>query len=388
MGCELGYLKSLDDTKCPHLCGTKLTLKPVPPSYSDGLVLQAGDLEVKVPTACRYYCTNRVCNGSKHGCPVLTSGRAVRIALGGRGRAPAGEGLLVIALASLPWHDHHPSLGNCTLIQGISKSSTQLYLDAVTWEQARQGKLEQKHIVFVDGERVEWDEAGVRAERIKCVQPCRSATSVVDNYRLLWNRWLIGVLRGNRSRMVVKQMPFKSTAASGGGVPICDSEVDTLCFPHLSKGVICLTDGAQSYEAFADGEITCSPDCQRIACLNRARREGKEPQCLGSRPRAGRDRYNATWKPLRLSHGVVSHTKDEWATVKEITIFGPNRSCRRIKLKHGTEVADGAWGPIKRSFPDGVHSSDHDRIATYIHAWAWRARRFGCDLFHELPQGF
>ena len=57
-----------------------------------------------------------------------------------------------------------------------------------------------------------------------------------------------------------------------------------------------------------------------------------------------------------------------------------------IDLKHGTEVADGAWSEVKHCFPKGIKSAEHERIAEYIYAWAWKARRTGQDLLTELSK--
>ena len=88
----------------------------------------------------------------------------------------------------------------------------------------------------------------------------------------------------------------------------------------MGRGVINLTDGAAPYESFAGGEVVCSPDCERADCLERAKLAGKTT-CLGSRPRVGRPSYNKHYKHLSLSHGVVSHKKEEWAVVKKVVVF-------------------------------------------------------------------
>jgi hypothetical protein len=83
-----------------------------------------------------------------------------------------------------------------------------------------------------------------------------------------------------------------------------------------------------------------------------------------------------------MSHGIVTHSKEEWSQVKEMRVWGPDGS-RTIMLKHGTQVADGIWAELKDAVPN-VHSSDHSRIADYVHAWVWTARRHGKDIFLEL----
>ncbi len=191
------------------------------------------------------------------------------------------------------------------------------------------------------------------------------------------------MLRGERKKLVLHQLSWKTSAPSGGGVPLDDTDCDKYCLPHLGKGAVNLTDGASPYEAFAAGPIICSKGCDRKDCLRRAQAQGKT-KCIGHRPRAGRDRYERLYKPLRLAHGVVSHHKEEWSMVKRVEICTGPRMRKFIRIKHGTEVADGAWAEIKSSVPDGVHSSDHERIAEYVLSWAWRARRHGEDLFTSL----
>ena len=147
--------------------------------------------------------------------------------------------------------------------------------------------------------------------------------------------------------------------------------------------MINLTDGADAYEAFAAGDIACSPACDRKDCLKRAQEEGRT-KCGGWRPRTGRDRFNRKYKNLKLAHGVVSHQKAERATIKKVRVYDMKGTSKLMTLKCGTEVADGAWSEIKRSYPRQVHSKDHERIAEYVNAWAWKARRHGEDIFQEL----
>lgn len=344
--------------------------------------MKINGVQVRPPPGCRYYCKQYSCYGSRHGLPVEDDGSSTGIALGGNGRAPAGEGLLCVYLACVPWSAAHGSRGDCTILQGISKDSMQLYMDELRRMQARLNIEEQKQIVFKRGDLVEWDETGIRSERVKCNKHCSICTDC-QGYRLLWNRWIMGVQRGNRSKMVVYQLPWKTSAAGGGGVPLSDAECDSFCPPHLSPGVICFTDGAPTYEAFAAGQIVCSPNCERKDCLKRARQEGRET-CSGLRERIGRERFKQLYQKLGLSHGVVSHTAEEWAVVKEVRVWSASGRSRIIELKHGTEVVDGAWSEVKRCYPNGIKSSDHDRIAEYVNAWAWRARRHGHDMFREM----
>ena len=270
---ELEYLPRMEGTFCPHKCGTKLALSDRTSfqqfeQMSTKRVLKVGKLKIKrkLHIVCRYVCNSRECEVNKHGLPMQSdSSKGFR--LGGRGRAPAGEGVLSIWLASQDWSAHHTSLQDSVLVQGNSHDSMQLYLDETRRRQAELNILEQRTIIFQKGMLTEWDEAGVRAVRVACAKNCKKCLPPCLGYRLRWNRWLIGVQRANRKMLVVKQLPFKESRSDAGGVPLSATECDRFCLPLLGFGVINLSDGASPYEAFASGDIVCSPTCQREACL-------------------------------------------------------------------------------------------------------------------------
>lgn len=159
--------------------------------------------------------------------------------------------------------------------------------------------------------------------------------------------------------------------------------MDEICPKHLAAGAINLTDGADAYEAFASGPVRFSTPCQRKDCLQRARDAG-EDRCSGWRPRTGRARFERVYKHLRLAHGVVSHNKAEWSRVKEVTTHSATGRKRTRVIKHGTQVADGAWQHVKQAIPNSINSKEHDIIAEYVNAWAYKARHFGTDLFATL----
>ena len=327
VGVAFKYLPKLEGTRCPYKCGTKLKLsdrssfqRADPKSTK-----KIGSVSIKRSTTCRYVCEDRTCEGMLHGIAVASNG-STGITLGGRGRAPAGEGLLSVWLATHKWAAHHPSLQDSVLIQGIAHDSMQLYLDETRSRMAAMNRVEQKAIKFTKGMLVEWDECGVRATRIQCSKPCTKCETCIG-HRLRWNRWIIGVERGNRKNMVVHQLPFKESEGSGGGVPLSGPECDKFCRPHLGKGVINLTDGADAYEAFAQGEVVCSPNCSRKDCLARARRTGHE-KCCGKRPRTGRARHQEHYSRLQLSHGVVTHNKEEWAIIKKGDVYDAHGTLR------------------------------------------------------------
>eukprot|EP00973_Karenia_brevis_P009720 1311463-Karenia_brevis.AAC.1 len=64
----------------------------------------------------------------------------------------------------------------------------------------------------------------------------------------------MATVRGDRSQLVVGQLPFKTSVGGAGGIPLAARECDDFCLKYLGRGVICMTDGADPYEAFADGD--------------------------------------------------------------------------------------------------------------------------------------
>ena len=179
--------------------------------------------------------------------------------------------------------------------------------------------------------------------------------------------------------MVIQQLPWKTSAAGGGGVPLSDEECDDVIPTYLGDGAIVFTDGAAPYEALASGAIKCSPECTRTDCLARAAANGSTV-CSGWRPRQGRRRFAKFYQRKKLAHGVVTHKKEEWAVINSVRVHTSTGNTRVIQLKHGTECVDGCWAEMKESIPQQLSSSEHDKIAIYVNAWAWRARHQGEDL--------
>ena len=136
---------------------------------------------------------------------IENDGSSGGLTLVGRGRAPAPEGILAICLATQPWAEKHAKSQDMALIQGISCESMRFCAGEVRRQMAALNIEEQKLIVFVRGELVEWDETGARSERVKCPRRCTQCTECAG-YRLLWNQWIIGVVRGNRKQLVIYQL--------------------------------------------------------------------------------------------------------------------------------------------------------------------------------------
>ena len=95
----------------------------------------------------------------------------------------------MVCLACQPLSQKYSSLGDTSLIQGIFPSSAQLYLEQVRETHAGMNIKKQSKIRFTKGMMVETDEAGVRAERVKCRSPCQECGPNCEGYRLMWNRW-------------------------------------------------------------------------------------------------------------------------------------------------------------------------------------------------------
>ena len=152
------------------------TLRLREPSRNIDGQFKVCQLKLTVPTLCRYYCPTDGCNGNNNGVAVEDDGRQTGLPLGGRGRAPAGEGLLCLCLATQPWAAAHTSQGDNSLLMGICLNSAQLYLDESRRKMAQLNIIEQRSLKFKRGMLVEWDECGIRAEHVRCDSPCRVCT--------------------------------------------------------------------------------------------------------------------------------------------------------------------------------------------------------------------
>ncbi|CAK0898922.1 unnamed protein product, partial [Prorocentrum cordatum] len=298
---------------------------------------------VNAPTLRGYRSGDRTCTGMKVGV-AIQSVEGAPISPGGNGRAR----LLAVHVACVPWAAHHPSRGDCTVVQGVSKDSMASSLDEVRRRMAQLSREEQSRIKFKDEMLVKLDECGIGAERVSYTKPWDKNKPECPGYRLRWNRWLIMVERGNRANMFLIQLPWETSMAGGGGVPLSGAQCDEAVKKHLGRGAIALTDGADCHEAFAAGQ------------------RGPPSNALGH----GRDRLRAHYRKLPLSHGVVGHKKEERAVVKAARVQDRNGNVRMVTLKHGTEAADGSWGKVTTALPSSIKSADHDRIAEYVHAWA------------------
>ena len=145
IGAKLGYLKNREGERCPEGCGTKLQLSSRASFQRNTQVKEIKGIKINIESGCSYVCSRHGCDVSKHGLPVESSGGKKTLQLGGRGGAPAGEGLLCIWIGCQPWATHHPSSNDGSLLQGISRSSMQLYLDELRRKMAGFNIAEQKN---------------------------------------------------------------------------------------------------------------------------------------------------------------------------------------------------------------------------------------------------
>ena len=143
-------------------------------------------------------------------------------------------------------------------------------------------------------------------------------------------------------------LPKRTCAAGGSGVSLTAEECDDILYWVLVLGnFTLLTDGAGAH--------------QSVAPKSRAAhsQEGKYP------PRFNLDRYNSHYKHLKLSHGIVSHDAEQWATVDTVRIVCPDGRRTTLSLKKGTQVVDGLWPEMRSSIPNSAHSSDWERCRSY-----------------------
>ena len=163
------------------------------------------------------------------------------------------------------------------------------------------------------------------------------------------------------------ELPEETCEAGGSGVPLSAAECDSILPAILSPGpFVLLTDGAGAYQSVAPRE--------RVAYHT----NDHEPNQFSSA------RYNEFYKHLNISHGIVSHTAEQWAEVDRVQVVHPSGQVRWKAIKKGTQQVDGLWPELRASIPDSVHTSDWARCRTYMWSWVWRMRRVGLDNLVEF----
>lgn len=252
---------------------------------------------------------------------------------------------------------------------GIGRQGAEHIARVVRGICSKAAKAEQDGLVWKPGSLIEVDEGAMRVERVKCPRGCQ-APSCGDHpfgrYRLLHHRFLAAIPRGQRHLAKVFELPLETCEAGAGGVPLSAAEADAILPKIFRRGPFTvLTDGAGAYQSMAPED--------RVA-------HHSEDQT----PSFNAQRFKTHYRRLKLSHGIVSHSAEQWATVGKVKVITPQGVHKTIKLKKGTQVVDGMWPEMRSSIPDSVHTSDWERCKDYIWAFVWRMRRAGQDPFAEF----
>ena len=137
--------------------------------------------------------------------------------------------------------------------------------------------------------------------------------------------------------------------ATAGGVPLSADECDDILPVVLYPGkYILATDGAGAYQSVAHPS--------RVAYHT----EGEDPDSFK------KERYEKYYKKLKLSHVIVSHKAEQWATVDKVQYIDSRGVRRTIPLKKGTQIVDGLWPELRGGMPDSVHTKDWNRCRTRV----------------------
>lgn len=254
---------------------------------------------------------------------------------------------------------------------GIGRQGAEHIARVVRGLCAQAAQQEQDKLVWKPGSLIEIDEGAMRVERVKCPRACKAPSCgghPFGKYRLLHHRFLAAIPRGQRQLAKVVELPQETCEAGAGGVPLSAAEADAV-LPKLLKGgpFTILTDGAGAYQSLAPED--------RVAHHT----EDKAPSFSAAR-------FKMHYSKLKLSHGIVSHSAEQWATVGRVKVIAPSGATKTIKLKKGTQVVDGMWPEMRSSIPDAIHTTDWERCREYIWAFVWRMRRTGLDPFEQFGE--
>jgi hypothetical protein len=238
---------------------------------------------------------------------------------------------------------------------GVGKGLATRICDTVRKILATEARREQASITWSKGSLLEADEASMRVKRIPCKKGCKIKSCGKHEegfYRLLHHRFMVILPRGRRELAKYFELPQETCEAGGSGVSLSAKECDAILPRQLSPGpYTLLTDGAGAYQSVAPRG--------RLAFHTKDR----EPNQFSV------VRHNRHYKRLNLSHGVVSHSAEQWAVVHSVKVVTETGKIKVIKLKKGTECADGVWPEMRGSIPNSVHTSDWERCQSYI--WSW-----------------
>ena len=291
---------------------------------------------------------------------------------GNVGNVNPARTLLAIAHVLSAHGAHYESSYELACQVGVSIKTAERVARVLRNLQAEAGREEQDSFAWPKGSLVEADEASMRVHQVPCKAGCKlvsCGTHELGRYRLLHRRFMCVMPRGRRDLAVYHELPPETCAAGGAGVPLggkeCDAFLPWALGPKGSRHVL-LTDGAAAYQSVAPRD--------RLAYHT----PEHEPNQFSMR------RFVKYYKHLKLSHGVVSHSAEQWAVVDRVRILTPDGKLTSRKLKKGTQCVDGLWPEMRGAIPHGVHTADWPRCQSYIWSWVWRSRRQGCDLFKEF----
>ena len=359
---ELGILPDMMDT-CPT-CeeGTmRLTSRK---SQGKPLVI-AGHEFPAAPTPIwrcdNWECQRRVCNLDPDG-PLSC--------LFNKGTINSTKTLLAIAHILSRHSSSYFSSTELACQAGISAQAAQNISDTLRKLLAEGARREQNDFKWTAGSLIEADEASMRVTRVSCPRDCRNPSCgnhPFGFYRLLHRRIMCVSPRGQRDLAMFFELPAETCEAGAGGVPLSATECDDILSWVLVPGnFTLLTDGAGAYQSVAPmSRVSYHTEGQAASSFNQSR-------------------FEEHYKHLQLSHGIVSHDAEQWATVSRVRVISPDGKRKTLALKKGTQVVDGLWPELRSSIPDPVSSTDWERCSDYMWAWVWSMRRARCDLLVEF----
>ena len=252
----------------------------------------------------------------------------------------------------------------------MSTQTSQAVSDLLRKLTGTRAKTEQELFEWKPGSLIEADEGSMRVKRVPCKRDCKipsCGSHENGHYRLLHYRFICIMPRGRRDLAKFYELPHETCEGGGSGVPFSAKEWDDIGPRVLSGGnLILLADGAGAYQSVAPKD--------RIAYHTSER----EPASWS------KERYEKYYKHLEVSHGIVSHSAEQWSEKDKVKVITPNGATKTIRLKKGTQCVDGLWPEMRGSIPHAVHTGDWERCRSYIWSWVWSTRHSGKDLLREL----
>lgn len=140
-----------------------------------------------------------------------------------------------------------------------------------------------------------------------------------------------------------------------------------------------LTDGAAAPEALSGDMLECAVDCKREQCTAKPNGcSGKHVRWCQGRSRKVLQHLPAASFSARRSFAQSRGTGNSWESSRLRQQWQP---AGQPQKRHGGR----RWCLDQvESYPASCNNSHHERIAKYVQAWGWAARRHGLDLFAEM----